>query len=203
MESPPQAATVNEPMPIADAPVTQPLPIADNTSEAEPATSSRACAKRKHSSLCLSEVTHEPTRVFPAAPAAPPGSSPVQSPPPCRPPYPQQHGLCETDIPRRGKRYLQKTTHPVSMGGPPCDVREHEQSQDTFLTSTNSCGSGDTTQPGVTITTQANVEVFASTRRKRRSSQTGPPAQRKMTAKDTPLLAAVERLREARANPIG
>ena len=159
----------------------------------------RASAKRKYSFSCLPEVTHEPLLNAPAAPAEPP----VLTPPPCRPPYPQQHGLCETEIPRRGIRYLQKTIHPVSMGGPPCDVCEHDMSRDTFSTSITSCSSGDTTQPVVSITTQANVEVFASTRRKRRSSQTGPPAQRKRTAKDLPLLAAVERLREARENPIG
>ena len=198
MDSPPVQASINESVPIADAAVTQILPIADIDCAVDNAEHSRISAKRKHSFSVVLVDTHEPQPTAPDAPAAPP----VQSPPPCLPPYPQMHGSCETDIPRKGMRYTSKTTHPVSMGGPPCAVREHELSRD-IVVCTNSCGSGDPTQPDVNITPLADVDSFASTRRKRRRAHTGPPAQRKRTAKDIPLLAAVERLREARDHPIG
>ena len=197
LEGPPEQTATTESIPIVDAATMQPLPIADIVCAADTADHSRGSNKRKFSFSSVPEVTIEPELTAAHAPAA----SPVQSPPPCLPPYPQMHDSSETEIPRKGIRYTCKTTHPVSMGGPPCALREHELSRDIFVC-TNSCGSGDLAQPVVSNAPLADADSFAPTRRKRRRAHTGPMAQRKRTAKDIPLLAAVERLREARDHPI-
>ena len=100
--------------------------------------------------------------------------------------------------PKRGRRYLSKTTHPVSMGGPPSTVLTPVEDRDTATVILDPI-------PPPALAGSVNAGSLTRKRKVRGSDHLDDNRQhskRKGVARDIPLLAAVQRLREARNHPL-
>ena len=100
--------------------------------------------------------------------------------------------------PKRGRRYFSKTTHPVSMGGPLSTVLPQVEDRDTAAVVFDP-------MPSSAIAGNANAGSLIRKRKVRgpdHLDDTRHHCKRKGVARDIPLLAAVQRLREARNHPL-